>query len=367
MRKRPLSFSFWPLYRTSRRFGLQSTVFALDPWILIRSSIKSRCPAASLPEALSCLEQSQDFYSASATAGMMASRPLLLYYCFMNLMKAYALTVQQQSSFDQAQHGFSERLRPSRRELDDAFLQAFTSPNTRNGALNLFDEFLKAISGSGLVADINLDLPVLLPQIVPGHRLWAEAANSRERFISVHDIGFNVNYASNEIWITLDLFADDLTRLGISRATFLSEARLYGTFREVKSDVNIGGRRILRFEQILANHYTGRPSDEVPNLVAAIKPFLWATVASVPPYRRYYLYLAPAAEQPQILPQLLSIYAITYYLGSITRYRPHHFDAIAQGRMGPRIEEFISGQPLQFIYLLASEFAKQDVTKPSIV
>jgi hypothetical protein len=63
----------------------------------------------------------------------------------------------------------------------------------------------------------------------------------------------------------------------------------------------------------------------------------------------------------------LSIYAITFHLGSITRYRPHHFDRIIDGHYGPRIEEFISGQPLQFIYLMASEFAEQDVTKPSIV
>jgi hypothetical protein len=63
----------------------------------------------------------------------------------------------------------------------------------------------------------------------------------------------------------------------------------------------------------------------------------------------------------------MSIYAITFYLGSITRYRPHHFDTIVQGSLGHVIEEFVSGQPLQFIYLIASEFAEQEVTKPSIV
>ena len=103
------------------------------------------------------------------------------------------------------------------------------------------------------------------------------------------------------------------------------------------------------------------------NLVKSVRDYLWVTVASVPPYRRYYLYLAPTADHAQLLPQLLSIYAVTFYLGSITRYRPHHFDKIVDSPMGPRIEEFISGQPLQFIYLMASEFAEQDVTKPSIV
>jgi hypothetical protein len=77
--------------------------------------------------------------------------------------------------------------------------------------------------------------------------------------------------------------------------------------------------------------------------------------------------LCPAAEQPARLSQILSTYAITYYLGSITRYRPHHYDAITKSTFGPRIQDFVTGQPLQFLYLMASEFARQDVTKPSIL
>jgi hypothetical protein len=365
--QRPLPFSFWPMYRTTRRYGLQSTVFALDPWTLIRASINGRCPPASLAEAFSSLEQAQDFYKAATTAGIIASRPLLLYYCFMNLMKAYALTVQQQPSFDRAHHGLAERLRPPNKELENAFLQAHKSPNARTGALNLFDELFKALSGTGLAADKDFDLPILLPQVVPGHRLWAEAMNVSERFIAVHDIRFSEKPATKEIWLSLDIFADDLTRLGVTHSRLLDETRLAAKFREVETTAKVKGRKLIRFEQLQTRTYTHRASDEVPHLVADIKPFLWTTVASVPPYRRYYVYLAPISEHPQILPQLLSIYAITYYLGSITRYRPHHFDAIIRGPMGPRIEEFIGGQPLQFIYLVASEFAEQEVTKPSIV
>ena len=91
------------------------------------------------------------------------------------------------------------------------------------------------------------------------------------------------------------------------------------------------------------------------------------TVATVTPYRRYYVYLAPPAEHPFVLPQLLSIYALVYYFGSITRYRPHQYDAIASGPFGPWVQEFINGQPQQFLYLMASQFAEQDVTRPSIL
>ena len=367
MLERPLPFSYWPMYKTTRRYGLQSTLFALDPWTIIKANIQTRCPLAAKPEALASLEQAQDFYKVATSAGIMASRPLLLYYCFMNLAKAYALTVQRQATFNQAQHGLAERLAPGGKELVDAFLQAHKSPGARTGALNLFDEFLHSISGSGLPADTNFDLAKLLPQIVPGHRLWAEALDKPERFIALHDIRLNEDTTNKCIWLALEFFADDLTRLSVTHSRLLTESKLARTFREVDCGTNIKGRKLIRFEQIQPRSYTSRAADEVASLVADIKPHLWTTVASVPPYRRYYVYLSPVAEHPQVLPQLLSIYAITYYLGSITRYRPHHFDSIIASELGPRIEEFISGQPLQFIYLMASEFAEQEVTKPSIV
>jgi hypothetical protein len=207
----------------------------------------------------------------------------------------------------------------------------------------------------------------LLPQILPGHRLWAEAANQGERFISIYDIRVMENKTNKSLWLNFYLFEDDLTRLGVTHKKLLLETGLRTLFKQVQSIRTVNKRKLVCFEQISTIVYKHRPSDEVHKLVPIIRNFLWVTVASVPAYRRYYLYLSPTSEHASLLPQLLSIYAVTFYLGSITRYRPHHFDRIVDGAFGPRIEEFISGQPLQFIYLMASEFFQQDVTKPSIV
>jgi hypothetical protein len=316
---------------------------------------------------LAYLEQARDFYTGAISAAIPAARPLLLYYCFMNLAKAFILHRGIQATMDQAQHGLSERLRPARVELDDAFLEAARSPSTRTRRLQVFDEFLKAVTGSGLPADTQFGLPHLLPQVVPGHRLWAQAADEEERFISTFDIVVMHNANSETLWLNIYLFEDDMTRLGVTHKRLLQESGLVTDFHQVNCSAKIGSRELICFQQTNTTRYTHRPSDEVLNLVTATRHRLWVTVASVRPYRRYYLYLAPAAESAAVLPQLLSIYAITFYLGSITRYRPHHFDRIIDGPFGPRIEEFISGQPLQFIYLMASEFAQQEITKPSIV
>ena len=360
---RQIDFSFWPTRPGRRHRGLQSRLFALDPWAIIRQTVNDECPSpkARRSEALATLEQAEDFYVMGTERGTEAAQPLALYYSYMNLLKTFCLTRGARATFDQAMHGLKERLHPGRRELVDAFLLAERTTPTR---IQNFDELLLVLTGSPLPAQVQYDLPALLPQILSGHRLWALAAGKVERFIAIHDLQFRHDPANHTIWLRIYLLAEDLSRLGVSHARMLDESGLSGTFREVQSDA--AGQ--ICFEQTTAaaclNNY---PADHLHNVVAAVRPHLWATVSSIPPYRRYYLYLCPPAELPHRLPQILSMYAVTFYMGSITRYRPHHFQALLDGAYGPRVRDFVTGQPLQFIYLMASEIAWRDVTRPSIL
>jgi hypothetical protein len=204
--------------------------------------------------------------------------------------------------------------------------------------------------------------------VVTGHRLWCDAAKRRERFVAIDKIEIVQKESTKQLWLRLHIFADDLTRLGVTHAQLLREARLEASWREVIADRNLlGDRKILRFEQISSTGYTDRPSDKIPTLIEGFRHAVWATVTSFPPYRKYYLYLAPAAEQPQVVSQLVSMYALIYYLGSVTRYRPQQFDGIIEGKFGEQIQEVLTNQPNQFLYLIASEFAQRDVTRAAIV
>jgi hypothetical protein len=374
IKDRPLEFSFWPMERTTRRYGLGTRVFATDPWTVIRRSSERRCLAATRSAAFALLEQAEDFYRA-AGSGVKAAKPLLLYYCFMNLAKAFVLTCRQREDVNSAMHGLSERLGPppNDRELIDAYLNAErtvaagpTAPPSQK--IKVFDELYEAVSGARIGANpTRYDLGKLMPQVVPGHRLWVEGDGNAERFVAVDRIAFIRNAGTQQIWLRLYLFGDDLRRINITHQEFLSRTRLNGLFREVQSDEAVSGRGLLCFEQLSPTAYNHRPSDEVPEVVASVRHLLWRTVLSTPPYRKYYLYAAPAHEQAQVLPQVLSIYAITFYLGSIVRYRPHHFDRILADAYGPFIEAFLNDQPSQFLYLMASEFAEKEVTKAAIV
>ncbi|MGH8543434.1 MAG: YaaC family protein [Gammaproteobacteria bacterium] len=123
---------------------------------------------------------------------------------------------------------------------------------------------------------------------------------------------------------------------------------------------------MLRFEQRTPLVYGHRPSDKIPALVEKLRHHLWAVANNTRPFREYYLYVAPVLERQQVVPQLISIYAITFYLGSIARYRPQHFDSILASTFGSQLQEFLSSQPTQFVYLLASDFAKREIARAAL-
>src|SRR5262245_22055991 len=112
IRTQLLPFGFWPMMRTTRRFGLQQPIFATNPLPIMRSAVKNQCATSAKPAALAFLRQAEDFYTAAYAGGVVEAKPLLLYYCFMNLAKAYILTRGLRSNVDDAQHGLSERLTP---------------------------------------------------------------------------------------------------------------------------------------------------------------------------------------------------------------------------------------------------------------
>lgn len=58
---------------------------------------------------------------------------------------------------------------------------------------------------------------------------------------------------------------------------------------------------------------------------------------------------------------------IIFYFGSITRYRPLEFDYWMRSKYGAQVREIINRQPIQFIYMLASEFLENNLVKPAVI
>ncbi len=112
--------------------------------------------------------------------------------------------------------------------------------------------------------------------------------------------------------------------------------------------------------------YTVDPLEGLDRLANSMRQHLWRIVSAQPgeSYRRYYVYTSPPRQVR--IPQIASLWAILFYLGSIVRYRPHVFDRLIAGKYGPFISEFVTAQPDQLLYMLASEMCRREVAKPAI-
>ena len=133
-----------------------------------------------------------------------------------------------------------------------------------------------------------------------------------------------VDKTTKEMWLTIFIVADDLTRIGKTHSEFLTESNLSGNFKQVTCvEKDSEGRPLLCFEQntpkiVQSTKY----ANSLQELFDTVKQDLWTTVSSFPPYRRYYVYLRPSTEAAQY--RKCHLHAV-YYPGSITRYRPHHY------------------------------------------
>lgn len=364
IRGRIVDFSLWPVRKGRGGWISNTRLFVAEPWALVRLVIETECKKPRRPAALAFLEQSHDYYSAAMTAHVAAARPVLLYYCFLNLAKALVLTRGSHDSLHEAKHGLAERIRPSQRELTGAFLEAHP---TTTSTINVFDELLRVVRGIGLSGKAVYDLPVLLRQVVVGHRLFVSAQKKKgECFLAVARAQILDN-GKSELWLRIGIVGGDLQRLGVGQKKFLERSRLAPGWRRVAS-TGKDDSGLLWFEQASPAKYApGWIANAIPEAVGEIRPRIWQTVMSGAPHRGYYLYLCPADEAGFLLPQLLSAYAAFFYFGSITRYRPHQFDEILRSEYGPFTESFLQEQPPQILFLMASEFARRDVAKVALV
>lgn len=361
---RPVDFSFWPSRLSPHGAVPQTRLFAIDPWGIIRQVVENKCPSIRRTEALACLTQAQAFFEVGTGSGNEAARPVALYYSYLNAAKTYCLTRGTLATLAGGSHGLVAHSPNNLYDFADAILETKTSHTTSSGVPKpqIFDEMTKVLTGNPVSAGTTYRMSALAPQILSGHRLWVEASGQAERFFELQSVNFRHDPGSRTMWLEVELLADDIGRFGVSAQDVLDLSGL------TDFELLTGGdpARVILRERTPLPYTEPEPLAELDLLVQRVRHHLWMTVMLIPPYRRYYLYLCPTNEAPS-LPQLLSMYAATYFFGSITRYRPDKFDDLLRGPFGPRVRDFITGQPRQFLYQLASEMARRDVARPSIL
>lgn len=364
IRQRPATFSFFPTFQGAKREGVHSILFATEPWNIIQHNLEKLSDTSARQQALAFLVQSRDFFNAAQNSDVSAAKPLLLYYSFLNLAKC--LTVKRKgTALGAVHHGLSEKLPTTPRAIHGSV----SIDILRNPAASAFVMFAQAL-GATLPTPVapktsfEVRSQDFLAQVLIGHRIYCQADNIKERFISLDRIEYMQDAVAQEAWLRVRAYADDFTRLDHRLNDLSKNLGVTGAWRNVNCSVFIDGRRIIEAESTATTHYGHRPSQVLAQISKDARPRLWRSVTAYPPYRKYYIYLPSSAQT--LLNQLLSIYLATFYFGSITRYKPEQFDQILKSSIGPFVFEFFSNQPTQFLYLMASEFMEQEVAKAAI-
>jgi hypothetical protein len=332
-------------------------LFVNDPWELIAESIHRAVPDLRVRDiAHSIRRQATDYFRTATVADELAVRPVLLYYAFLNLSKAFAIAKGNVGLVRSAYHGLS--CEPRGRSISNSFVKL---DFRRKPAV--FEELLKQFQQNPSRVPNKLILGQLLPQILPGHRLWCYAAKKPERFISVERFQLLHNSANKEVWVDIQINRSDLDRLNLTDRIALSHSGLSNDF-EVAGNLSDD---TIHFQQRTPDNYASDPMDGLATTVSKCKNLIWETVRIISPYRKAYIYCCPMNEQQARMPQIVSIYLLMFFLGSVTRYAPVYFEDLFESKYGPFFEAFISESPMQFLYLMASEIVGREVSRPAII
>jgi len=243
----------------------------------------------------------------------------------------------------------------------------------RGGADATFDEGGRRIGGARLLAVVTVRpgepgrhyrLPTerdyeavrllsLLRQVPGIHRAFCRVTRERCSFMPAER--FELRRAKNQVYARMVVLRHDQDVLET-----LPQIRVRRAFRRIFHQVASPNAQELWFETEPVPGATRATDTAIRQLSARVcKVGIWPILTDKG--QKCYLSTIPPREW---LPPLASIYAIMFYLGSITRYKPYDFDRIVAGRFTWLIGEFLKTQPAQFVYGVAAHAAGVDVVRP---
>jgi hypothetical protein len=339
---------------------MYTKVYASDAWSLIKAAIRQQAAHPNRANAMAFADQAEEFYRASSSAQTPHGRPLLLYYAFMNLVKAFCLHRGNAAVLGKAKHGLQETSNHSVALDQGAVLAeptAAPSPTNATPRAQVFHEFLTSALGTGLPTPYTYQVRDVLSCSLVGHRLWTEAADSNDHFLKLTNIEFMHDDTARTLWLRAHIADSSLTRHGFTQTEVTN-----GGFGAGWQAVTLGVAHpigVTVWEQIPTVTYTHRPSDQLEALAATARQVFYRSLTTSEPYRNYYVFVPPTGHTKHH--QLASRYILLFFLGSVTRYHPADFETYLDGKYGPFLAEFLASEPSQMLFEMACLFLQREV------
>ena len=346
--ERHIPFMLWP-----GRYSEWSQTLVSNIYLYLLSFVQTdpTLPQKRKAEITAFITQAQEFHEAASNP-LALSRPLLHYYSFLNLTKAFLAYRNPNLDLSRAAHGLCESWTNAKAKL---FLtQQKVELRRTQKLVSVFVELTKALGTQLSSSTKHWTVMELLGQIVGVHRAYALTTRKRERFFHVPTMEFYQDRAARTVWVRLSV-AKQQVRRSTTLRNFHAFLEKEGGLRWVGNDK----RGNCLFESKTPHKYGRSPLKVLSHVIEEIRPKQRTILTQEG--QRYYITDLAASE---LLPQSAACFATMFYLGSISRYRPHHFQRLSSGRHGWLIHEFINTQPRQFSYDIASHITHTQIVIP---
>lgn len=350
-------------FPTFTRDSLVERVVTADIWAYLDHVTRRNLPETKEEPALAFLEQARDFYEAAANSSL-ASRPLLYYYAYLNVAKTLILNSGERMNLG-VTHGVSDRVNNQQRlhfKTQKVRIGVFDSKKPKDAGRprhsGLLLPTLMHVLGPSSSRFFGKEVCVLelLGQLPAIHRTYSTVSGLPGRFLAITK--FEVRRQSGHMWAVAFVPKRHVTEQ--QYAMLMASKAFASVFTRVSSrtaDQASNGCYLFETAKVAYAPRTYRRA--ITQLSSAIRSAGVWTVATNRGYRSYFSTIADDKR----FPQLAASFAAMYYFGSITRYKPHHFDSL-EDKHSWLLSEFLNTDPVQTLYLTASYIGKTEVVAP---
>ncbi len=320
-----------------------------NPWAFLRNLAVDKLPQPEDKAALAYIDQAFDFFEAAHNPHL-GSKPLLYYYSFLNLVKA-ALLVRKIKIPPAVHHGICDPQANTKQRLRLEGQKVRILPVATDHS-EVFPELVGVLGGNAC-QQRDIKVVALLAQVPSVHRTYTRVKKEDPRYLPLSRV--ELRLGRGQVWARM-AFKDPDKDVQATLPAFRTQRGFHSFARQVASEEK--GEMCFETDPVPGRK---RGVDRaIKTLSGKFRERGASSILTSTGYRFYFCTL-PKRER---LPQLAAAYAVMFYLGSVTRYKPDVFDKIVAGGYAWIVEEFLATQPTQFIYTLASELAGVDVVRP---
>lgn len=298
------------------------------------------------------IQQAAEFYDAASFAKSNTA-PLFYYYAFLNLAKARCEIHQPRFHRTQESYGHGVSWRPSPKYL--VRMETESISITTRGVWHVLWE---ALVGTACPARNPTQLRIRdLFSFCPETSIENELAfpGGFLKLIELVEPQMVMDRDKDEVWIRFSVYRSDLKLFGISRPKLLEIITYAGSpYHQVKSP----DKDLWTFELAHGKKFASKKIgfDVLEEEIRKLNLFVTME------FDKLSYHLADQRRLPLLLPQLIVLYSLIFWLGSLVRYDPHSVESLQDSEHWILIDGFMNQSRIWLLELFDWEFYKTETT-----